>query len=63
MASPVEFESINAVILTHNPDLAKITKNIKQEDGKIDFKIAGTVCPYFLQEYEVSILEQLYVLH
>ena len=57
----IEMESINAVILANNPEIAKVTENVKQEQGKTNFKLAGTVCSYFLQEYEIRILEQLFL--
>lgn len=51
---------INSVILKNNPNLIKVVTELKNGQGKNDYSLEGTVCSFFLQEYEVRILEQMY---
>lgn len=56
-----EVRHYHGVITRHNPHLLKVAKKIKFDSGLLDTtNIEGTVCAYFLQEYEVRILETLY---
>jgi hypothetical protein len=50
-------------IITLNNHLQKVARRLKRiwTDGYYEYE--GTVCAYFLQEYEVRILETLYVLY
>lgn len=56
-----EVRHYHGVITRRNSHLEKVAKKIKDESGLIDItNVEGTVCAYFLQEYEVRILETLY---
>jgi len=55
-----EFSEIANKILVKNKAIAEAVIKRKQEQGKTDFNLAGSVCSHFLQEYEIRILETLF---
>lgn len=62
----IEMKKINEIISSYNPDIVKIAttiKNDKIKKGELKnfYNLDGTVCSYLLQEYEVQILEQVYL--
>lgn len=56
-----EFKNISKIITENNPDIAQNIIKIKQEEGKKEYNLNGSVCSYFLQEYEIRILTQIYI--
>ena len=56
-----EQRNIQQTIKDKNPELAEIAKSIKAEQHIDSYNLNGTVCSYFLQEYEVRVLEQVYI--
>lgn len=57
----LELAQINGVIVSHNPELVRVAKEVKAQQGKTDYNLPGTVCAYYLQEYEIRILEQVFI--
>ena len=57
----LEAEILSGIKINNENDLEKVAKKIKNEYGLLDYtNTEGTVCAYYLQEYEVRILETLY---
>ena len=44
-----------------NPHLCEIVSNIKLEKGIHQYNLNGSVCSFVLQEYEIRVLEQLFL--
>jgi phage/plasmid-associated DNA primase len=53
-----EIETINEWIAMANPHILEIAEKIKEDDS---YNINGTVCSYYLQEFEAQILEIMYL--
>ena len=53
--------SIHSIIAEKNPDICETVKRIKAESGKTDYNLSGSVCSFFLQEYEVRVLELMFL--
>ena len=51
---------IGEIIVANNPKLSKTIQKNKEEQNKKEYNIKGSVCSYFLQEYESRILETIY---
>jgi hypothetical protein len=56
-----EVSAHQARIAEHNQSIVKVAEKIKEDSDIFDYNINGTTTSYFLQEYEVRILEQLYL--
>lgn len=58
-----EQQFIQKSIAEANPHLVSIVKNLKSNDGYADdgYNLNGSVCSQFLQEYEIRVLEQMYL--
>lgn len=56
-----EFKNISEIIKNNNPELTNTIIKIKQEKGQENYNLNGSVCSYFLQEYEIRILTQIYI--
>jgi phage/plasmid-associated DNA primase len=52
---------IHSIIAEKNPDICETVERIKKEAGKTDYNLKGSVCSFFLQEYEVRVLEQMFL--
>ena len=52
---------IHRLIAEKNPDLCKIVTDIKLEKGMYQYNLKATVCSFVLQEYEIRVLEQLFL--
>lgn len=52
---------IHKVIADKNPDLCETVIRIKKESNKEKYNLNGSVCSFLLQEYEVRVLEQLFI--
>ena len=55
-----EINMIGEIIVANNPKLSKTIQKNKEEQNKKEYNIKGSVCSYFLQEYESRILETIY---
>tara|TARA_R110000803_G_scaffold3726_4_gene12680 strand:- start:1211 stop:3763 length:2553 start_codon:yes stop_codon:yes gene_type:complete len=55
-----ELMGIGANIVRNNPELVKEIMKNKEEKAKKNFNKEGSVVSYFLQEYEVRILQHIY---
>lgn len=55
-----ELRTIQDIILKANPEIARFAKKRKAEQHRYNFNLAGTVTSYFLQEYEIRVLECVY---
>ena len=49
------------MIVVNNPKLSKDIQKRKEDQNINDYNIKGSVCSYFLQEYENRILETIYL--
>ena len=56
-----ELNVIGEIIVANNPKLSKEIQKMKEEQHIEDYNIKGSVCSYFLQEYESRILEAIYL--
>ena len=56
-----ELNMIGEIIVSKNPKLCKAIQSRKEEQNIKNFNIKGSVCSYFLQEYESRILECIYL--
>ena len=56
-----ELNMIGDIIVANNPKLSKVIETKKEEQHIKDYNIKGSVCSYFLQEYENRILECVYL--
>ena len=56
-----ELNVIGEIIVANNPKLSKEIEKKKEEQHIKDYNIKGSVCSYFLQEYESRILEAIYL--
>ena len=56
-----ELNNIGEIIVANNPKLLKEIEKKKEEQHIQDYNIKGSVCSYFLQEYESRILETIYL--
>jgi len=55
-----EFDTIAQIILKNNKEIKQyVTKN-KDEKNIVNYNLAGSVCAFYLQEYEVRILTEAY---
>lgn len=52
---------IHTIIAEKNPDICETVNRIKKEAGKINYNLKGSVCSFLLQEYEVRVLEQMFL--
>ena len=52
---------IHRLIAEKNPDLCRIVTDIKLEKGMYQYNLKATVCSFVLQEYEIRVLEQLFI--
>ena len=52
---------LHRIIAKANPHLCEIVANIKLEKGIHQYNINGSVCSFVLQEYEIRVLEQLFL--
>jgi hypothetical protein len=52
---------IHSQIEKKNPDLCRTVIKIKAERGELAGTLAGSVCSFVLQEYEIRVLEQLFL--
>ena len=57
----LEMADINTRVLESNPKLKTIVIENKLKQGKDKFNLGGTMCSFMLQEYEIRILEQLFL--
>jgi P4 family phage/plasmid primase-like protien len=48
-------------IMKANPELTELIKKRKEEQGKKDYNLCGSVCSYFLQTKECDILELIFI--
>lgn len=55
-----EFNQIANVILENNEEIKDYVIKTKEKQNKRDYNLMSSVCSYFLQEYEVRILSELY---
>jgi len=55
-----EFTAIAEEIMRKNLQIAEAVIKRKTDQGKTEYNLAGSTCAYFLQEYEVRILETLF---
>jgi hypothetical protein len=53
--------SIHPAMVNCNKHLVKITKDVKKAQGIIQYNLAGTLCSFVLQEYEIRVIEQVYI--
>jgi len=56
-----ELNMIGEIIVVNNPKLSKDIQKRKEEQNIKDYNIKGSVCSYYLQEYESRILETIYL--
>ena len=56
-----ELNLIGEVIVAKNPKLSKEIEKRKEEQHIKDYNIKGSVCSFFLQEYESRILETIFL--
>lgn len=59
----LEQEKMNNIIMENNPHLKETVIKVKEEQGKKNLtekKLAGCCCAFYLQEYEIRVLEQIY---
>ena len=56
-----ELNLIGEIIVAKNPKLSKDIQKRKEEQNIKDYNIKGSVCSYYLQEYESRILETIYL--
>ena len=56
-----ELNIIGEIIVANNQKLSKEIQKMKEEQHIKDYNIKGSVCSYFLQEYESRILEAIYL--
>lgn len=52
---------IHTIIAERNPDICETVERIKKEAGKNNYNLKGSVCSFLLQEYEVRVLEQMFL--
>ena len=55
-----EFTTIAEKIMRKNLEIAEAVIKRKNDQGKTEYNLAGSTCSYFLQEYEIRILETIY---
>lgn len=55
-----EIKSIGYTIMNNNPNIKKLIEKRKSDKNIKDYNLVGSVCSYFLQEYECQILETIY---
>ena len=56
-----ELNIIGELIVSNNPKLSKAIQKRKEEQNITKYNLKGSVCSYFLQEYESRILEAIYL--
>jgi phage/plasmid-associated DNA primase len=56
-----EVKIIIKFISSKNPLLVQAVEKRKQEQGKVDYNLDGSVCSFYLQEKECMILEKVFV--
>ena len=56
-----ELNMIGEIIVVNNPKLSKDIQKRKEDQNITDYNIKGSVCSYYLQEYESRILETIYL--
>ena len=56
-----ELKTIGEIIVGNNPKLSKAIEKRKEEQNIKDYNLKGSVCSYFLQEYESRILEAIFL--
>lgn len=56
-----ELTNINKFITEANPNLRDCVIDLKKKQGKYDYNLCGSVVSFFLQEYEIRILECIYL--
>ena len=56
-----ELNTIGEIIVANNPKLLKAIQKIKEEQNITNYNLKGSLCSYFLQEYESRILETIYL--
>ena len=56
-----ELNTIGEIIVGNNPKLLKAIQKIKEEQNVKSYNLKGSLCSYFLQEYESRILETIYL--
>jgi hypothetical protein len=52
---------IHSQIEKANPALCDVVRKIKAQQGKTLYNLAGSVCSFVLQEYEIRVLEKLFL--
>lgn len=52
---------IHRLIAERNPHLSGIVSDLKLEKGLHQYNLNGSVCSFVLQEYEIRVLEQLFI--
>ena len=56
-----ELNTIGEIIVANNPKLLKAIQKRKEEQNITNYNLKGSVCSYYLQEYESRILETIYL--
>jgi hypothetical protein len=52
---------LHRLIAQANPHLCKIVEDMKLARGSTYYNLHGSVCSFVMQEYEIRILEQIYI--
>ena len=55
-----ELKTIGEIIVENNPEIKSLVEKRKQDKNVKSYNLKGSVCSYFLQEYENQILETIY---
>lgn len=56
-----ETKILNQIIANNNPELVETVIKVKEEQGKTEYNLNASVASYFLQEKEITILEQIFI--
>lgn len=56
----IELHKLSNLILSSNPEIERINRDIKKAKGKVLTNVVGSVCSFYLQEWERRVLEVVY---